>query len=178
MKKITSFLTIALIAIISFSFTACDNDSNVAYTLDGTWRGDMHVQYGNYSSTNSVIRFDNNDGLYSGTGYWVDYYGGNYWNNRNYIANRITWTVRNRNIYIRLLDEGSEVVIYDYELSSNYFTGHVEANNGNRAFFRLTKDNNYNWRDFYYNKISTSIGSISRSASTDSIQPMRKFVVK
>lgn len=179
MKKITSFLTIALIAIISLTFTACDDDSNVAYTLDGTWRGKMYVQYGGYSSTYSVIRFDNNDGLYSGTGYWIDYYDGNYWGSRNYIANRITWTVRDGNIYINLIDEGSKVVIYDYRLSSGYFTGYVDASNGNRASFRLTKDDTFNWRDdFYYNKVPTSIGSISRSADTDSIQPMRKFVVK
>lgn len=43
--------------------------------------------------------------------YWIDYYKGNYWHGNNYIANHITWTVRNRNIYITLLDEGRDVVI-------------------------------------------------------------------
>lgn len=128
----------AFIALMSISFTSCDDDSDIAYTLDGTWKGNMLVEYGNY--TYSVIRFDQNDGFYSGTGYWIDYFKGNYWHGNNYIANRITWTVRNRNIYITLLDEGSDVVIYDYALGDRKFSGYVDADNGNRAYFELYRD--------------------------------------
>lgn len=137
MKKFTTLLTMAFIALMSISLTSCDEDSDIAYTLDGTWRGNMYVQYGNVDATYSVIRFDQNDGIYSGTGYWIDYFDRNYWHGNNYIANRITWTVRNRNIYITLLDEGSDVVIYDYALGDRKFSGYVEADNGNRAYFDL-----------------------------------------
>ena len=107
MKKFTTLLTMAFIALMSISFTSCDDDSDIAYTLDGTWKGNMLVEYGNHNALYSVIRFDQNDGIYSGTGYWIDYFDRDYWHGNNYIANHITWTVRNRNIYITLLDEGS-----------------------------------------------------------------------
>lgn len=204
MKKFTTLLTMAFIALMSISFTSCDDDSDIAYTLDGTWRGNMFVEYGNYKATYSVIRFDQNDGIYSGTGYWIDYYRGNYWHGNNYIANRIRWTVRNKNIYIFLLDEGSDVVIYDYALGDRKFSGYVEADNGNRAYFELSRDfDSYNWRDDYdwgydwdyddgwgYSKQHSGLENtqiVSRGAkdsveyvkvSNDSQKPVRRFVVK
>ena len=95
MKKFTTLLTMAFIALMSISFTSCDDDSDIAYTLDGTWKGNMLVEYGNQKALYSVIRFDQNDGIYSGTGYWIDYFKGNYWHGNNYIANHITWTASN-----------------------------------------------------------------------------------
>lgn len=74
MKKFTTLLTMAFIALMSISFTSCDDDSDIAYTLDGTWKGNMLVEYGNHNALYSVIRFDQNDGIYSGTGYWIDYF--------------------------------------------------------------------------------------------------------
>lgn len=86
MKKFTTLLTMAFIALMSISFTSCDDDSDIAYTLDGTWKGNMLVEYGNHNALYSVIRFDQNDGIYSGTGYWIDYFDRNYWHGNNYIA--------------------------------------------------------------------------------------------
>ena len=192
MKKFTTLLTMAFIALMSISLTSCDEDSDIAYTLDGTWRGNMYVQYGNVDATYSVIRFDQNDGIYSGTGYWIDYFDRNYWHGNNYIANRIIWTVRNRNIYITLLDENSNVVIYDYALGDRKFSGYVEANNGNRAYFELSRDS-YNWRDDYdwgYSKQYSGLENtqiVSRGAkdsveyvkvADDNQKPVRRFVVK
>ena len=192
MKKFTTLLTMAFIALMSISLTSCDEDSDIAYTLDGTWRGNMYVQYGNVDATYSVIRFDQNDGIYSGTGYWIDYYQEDYWHGNNYIANRIRWTVRNRNIYITLLDENSDVVIYDYALGDRKFSGYVEADNGNRAYFELSRDS-YNWRDDYdggYSKQHSGLENaqiVSRGAkdsveyvkvADDNQKPVRRFVVK
>ena len=192
MKKFTTLLTMAFIALMSISLTSCDEDSDIAYTLDGTWRGNMYVQYGNVDATYSVIRFDQNDGIYSGTGYWIDYFDRNYWHGNNYIANRITWTVRNRNIYITLLDENSNVVIYDYALGDRKFSGYVEADNGNRAYFELSRDS-YNWRDDYdwgYSKQYSGLENtqiVSRGVkdsveyvkvADDNQKPVRRFVVK
>ena len=192
MKKFTTLLTMAFIALMSISLTSCDEDSDIAYTLDGTWRGNMYVQYGNVDATYSVIRFDQNDGIYSCTGYWIDYFDRNYWHGNNYIANRIIWTVRNRNIYITLLDENSDVVIYDYALGDRKFSGYVEADNGNRAYFELSRDS-YNWRDDYdwgYSKQYSGLENtqiVSRGAkdsveyvkvADDNQKPVRRFVVK
>lgn len=58
MKKFTTLLTMAFIALMSISFTSCDDDSDIAYTLDGTWEGNMLVEYGNHNALYSVIRFD------------------------------------------------------------------------------------------------------------------------
>ena len=65
MKKFTTLLTMAFIALMSISFTSCDDDSDIAYTLDGTWNGNMSVEYGNYDAVYSVIHFDQTDGIYS-----------------------------------------------------------------------------------------------------------------
>ena len=192
MKKFTTLLTMAFIALMSISFTSCDDDSDIAYTLDGTWKGNMLVEYDNHKALYSVIRFDQNDGIYSGTGYWIDYFKGYNLHGNDYIANRIAWTVRNRNIYITLLDENSNVVIYDYALGDRKFSGYVEADNGNRAYFELSRDS-YNWRDDYdwgYSKQYSGLENtqiVSRGAkdsveyvkvADDNQKPVRRFVVK
>lgn len=56
MKKFTTLLTMAFIALMSISFTSCDDDSDIAYTLDGTWKGNMLVEYGNYYLFGNPIR--------------------------------------------------------------------------------------------------------------------------
>lgn len=171
MKKISSILMIAVMAIISLSFTSCDKDSDIAYTLDGTWKGDMYIWYGNYESSYSIIEFDQNDGWYSGTGYWTDFYDGNYWGTNNYRPSRkFSWTVRNSNIYINFYDGSSSITIYNYTITDNYFRGTMDAANGNRVTFNLSKyGSSYNWNDYYYNETNTSIGSVT--SSTDSIKP-------
>ena len=50
MKKLKTLLTLAMVALMSLSFTSCDEDANTAYYLDGTWRGNMYVN----SSYNGV----------------------------------------------------------------------------------------------------------------------------
>lgn len=171
MKKITALLTVALMTVVCLTFTACNKDSNIAYTLDGTWKGDMYIWYGEYESSYSIIEFNQNDGFYSGTGYWTDFYDSNYWGSYNYRPTRkFSWTVNNGNIYISFYDGSSSITIYDYSISDNYFRGTMNAANGNKVTFSLSKygRSNYNWNDYYYNdKANTSIGSVS----SDSIKP-------
>ena len=180
MKKLTNLLTMALIALMSFALTSCDEDADIASTLDGTWKGNMYAEYQDYDAIYSVISFDQ-ETLYSGTGYWIDYYQGYYWGGNNYIANNIRWTVENGNIHIRLIEEGRDVIIYDYSLNDRRFSGVVEVKRtGKRAAFQLTRDSyNYNWRDFDwgYSKIGNSAvvdGVPSRSASSDSLNVAAK----
>ena len=121
---------------------------------------------------------------------------------RHYFLSR-TEVVRNRNIYITLLDEGSDVVIYDYALGDRKFSGYVDADNGNRAYFELYRDSySYNWRDYDwgydwdyddgwgYSKQHSGLENtqiVSRGAkdsveyvkvADDNQKPVRRFVVK
>ena len=43
MKKISTLITAMLAVLLSFTFTSCDEDSDIAYTLEGTWKGNMYV---------------------------------------------------------------------------------------------------------------------------------------
>ena len=102
MKRIHTLLTMVAIAMLSFTFTSCDEDEYIADTLWGTWKGNMYVtSYWNnryYDASYSEITFDRDPSTYSsGRGYWVDYYSNAPW---DYIANHIRWTVRNRNILV------------------------------------------------------------------------------
>lgn len=151
MKKLKTLLTLAMVALMSLSFTSCDEDANTAYYLDGTWRGNMYVNSSyngvTYTSTYSVITF--NAGYDSGNGYWVDYYNNGHYGNRNYVANHIYWKVRDGNIYIHFVEEGNDVVIYNYGLNDRYFSGEVDAGHS-VASFRLTKDYYDDWSDLDY----------------------------
>ncbi len=170
MKKLTSFLTVALMTIVCLSFTSCDKDADRAYTLDGVWKGNMYIWYGDYESTYSIIEFDQESITANyGTGRWIDYYDTNYWSGHNYTpSRRFEWSVRNGNIYISFYDGSSNITIYNYTLSDNYFSGTMDAANGNRVTFSLSKYGNaYNWNDYSYDKTPASMGA----ASTDSIKP-------
>lgn len=189
MKKFKTLLAMALIAMISLSFTSCDKDAEIAYNLDGgTWRGTMYTYYGGYEATSSVIHFNQNDGWRSGDGYWIDYFSNYYWHNNNYIANHISWTVNNGNINIYLEEEGIRVVIYNYVLTDSRFSGVIELSNGERKDFSLYRDNyGYNWNNYYwgYSKQSAGLDSlhITSRAAADSVnsyieRPVRTFAVK
>lgn len=77
MKKITSLLAVMAMAVLSLTMTSCDEDVYVADTLEGVWRGNMHVvsEWNGqvYTAYETEIAFDSNPYEYSsGTGYWID----------------------------------------------------------------------------------------------------------
>lgn len=158
MKKITTLMTLALLAVLSLSFTSCDDDDAIAYTLEGTWRGDMYVSSEcngrTYDATYSEICFLRDPYRYSsGTGYWVDHYSNSGWG-RNYVASHIDWRVYNGCIEVVFLDEyvdGLNPIIYieDYRLSDSYFEGTI-YDGYNRVDFRLYHVSSPNWNDYYY----------------------------
>ena len=41
MKKYFSIATMVLAALMSMTIVSCDDDDDIAYTLEGTWEGDM-----------------------------------------------------------------------------------------------------------------------------------------
>nr|WP_296088049.1 hepatitis A virus cellular receptor 1 [uncultured Prevotella sp.] len=150
MKKFTSFLTVALMALMSLTFTSCDEDADIAYTLDGTWSGYMNtsVSYNNrkYYSSTADITF--NAGYDSGDGYWLDTYSNAPW---DYVANRITWQVRNGMIYIYFRDTREDAVIRNYHLDDRYFYGEIEFNSTNAWIeFKFVKTSSPNWNRYYW----------------------------
>lgn len=92
MKKITYYFSMIFMAVMMLSLTSCDEDAEIAYALNGTWKGIMQTQLDYegryYQSNKSEVTF--NSGYDSGDGYWIDYYSNAPW---DYVANRITWRV-------------------------------------------------------------------------------------
>ena len=71
----------ALVAMMALTLTSCDEDYDIAYTLEGTWRGNMYVSsvYDGYTydATYTELCFVQDPYRYSsGTGYWIDHYAG------------------------------------------------------------------------------------------------------
>lgn len=144
-----------LLAVLSMSFVSCewDDDDEIAYTLEGTWRGKMYMSEEwngeEYDATYSEICFLRDPYRYSsGTGYWVDYYD-NYGWGRNYVANHIEWTVNDRTITVYFVEEGTTLWIDNFRLSDNYFSG-VIHDGDTRVDFRLQHMSSPNWDNYYW----------------------------
>jgi hypothetical protein len=144
MKKLYTMLAMMLMAL---AFASCETDEDIAYTLEGTWKGNMHInsewdgRY--YNTTYSEITFLKDPYSYSsGTGYWVDYYSGAPW---DYVANHIEWTVKYGDIEIYFVEEGTTMIIRNYHLYRGRFTGTI-YDSGNVVDFDLyqTTHPNYN----------------------------------
>ena len=43
MKKLMSIISMLLLALTATTLVSCDDDSDIAMTLEGTWQGDMKV---------------------------------------------------------------------------------------------------------------------------------------
>lgn len=187
MKRIHTLLTMVAIAMLSFTFTSCDEDEYIADTLWGTWKGNMYVtSYWNnryYDANYSEISFDKDPDRYSsGTGYWVDYYSNAPW---DYLANHIRWTVRNSSIWVYFIEDDYEVEIFDYELSYNYFDGYIYTSNNKEVEFHLTKTSSPNWNRYHYGwdywngyYAKESSFEPTRASSADIEKPKRMFRVK
>lgn len=133
MKKFYTNIAVALMAVLTMTaFTSCDEDSDIAYDLDGIWQGTIIGDYysDRYGTTrtdyDTEIRFYQN-GVFSrsGTGYEID---------RESWSGRISefdfdWTVNNGRIYIAYSD-GYKIVIRDWETyymgSTMRFRGYFE----------------------------------------------------
>ena len=108
MKKWIYNIGWVMMAFVTLSLTSCDDDADIARTLEGTWEGNMYAgtdYHGNYyKALYSQVCFLRDPYTYSsGSGYWVDYYDNNYWGNYNYVASHIEFTVRNRVINIMVI---------------------------------------------------------------------------
>ena len=141
MKKIydyTRFMLMALVTMVTFS--SCDEDSDIAYDLDGAWSGTVvgdyyyyrcGKEYVTYQDWDTYIEFKQDSPFAtSGEGYEYD-------ENRRtgqWSETYFDWQVRNGKIYISY-DDGTDVVIRDYEVyqirNVMRFRGYFEDYRGN-----------------------------------------------
>ena len=149
MKKLyTTLMVLLLAAVVPTLFVSCDwdDDDEIAYTLEGTWRGDMEV-YSSwngriYDATRTEITFLRDPYTYSsGDGYWVDFYSGAPW---DYVANHITWRVDFGDIVVWFREEGTTVRIRDYRLNNDHFRGWLQDGE-NDVKFDLIHISSPNW---------------------------------
>lgn len=153
MKKIYSLLFALLVMATGAGiFYSCEwwtEDDEIVYNLEGTWGGEMYFAsyydgnyyYSNYTKLEFIQRAYNR-----GEGYWVDYYSQAPW---DYVANHITWEVRNGVIYIRLLEDNYYVEIRDYDIDRHNFSGYVYYEGENRHF-DLYHTSSPNWNNYDY----------------------------
>lgn len=150
MRRFRTLLGLALVALMSLAFTSCDEDADIAYTLDGSWSGYMEnvIDWQGHSYMSNTAEVTFNSGYDSGDGYWLDEYSSAPW---DYVANRIRWKVRNGMIYISFLDTREEAVIRNYHLDDRYFYGEIEFNSTNAWIkFKLVKTSSPNWNRYYW----------------------------
>jgi hypothetical protein len=164
MKKLYTLLMMAMMGVMAVSLTSCD-DEQIAYTLEGTWRGSMHIEdWNGVSYVESEITFLKDPYRYSeGSGLWVDYYYGG-----RYVPTHFNWRVDYGDIRIYFVEDDAEVLIRRYSLNNNYFSG--EFYDGNKTVsFNLQNvarryERDYRWDSYY---------GWTRSADGDSITVSR-----
>ncbi|MBR6275482.1 MAG: hepatitis A virus cellular receptor 1 [Prevotella sp.] len=183
MKKIHTLMMTALMAVMTISLTACDEDVLIAETLEGTWAGTMYVYTSyhdtRYYATSTEITFEGDPFRWTrGTGYWVDYYSNAPW---DYVANHIEWKVNNRNIEVYFVEDRTTMVIRDYHLNDNSFTGYI-ADGENDVEFRLRHISSPNWNRYdrwgydgwngYWSRETRGISTDSTTVTSE--RPIRK----
>lgn len=184
MKKIYTLLMMAMMATATCTLTSCDEDIDIANSLEGTWSGTMFVytdyRDSRYYATSTEITFEGAPFRWTrGTGYWIDHYSGAPW---DYVANHIDWRVNNRDIEIYFREDHTTMVICDYRLSDNYFTGYIN-DNGTDVEFRLRHVYSPNWDRYdrwgydgwnsYRSRETRSAAADSTATFTDADRPVR-----
>lgn len=127
------------------------NDTKYRYSLEGTWKGNMYMNtnYNGYTyyATVTEITFLRDPYRYSsGDGYWMDDYSRAPW---DYLAFHIRWTVNNGRIKIYIIEEDTELEIYNYTRIDKRFIGHI-ATNGNDVEFSLNYVSSPNWSNYIW----------------------------
>lgn len=153
MKKLYTTLMIAMMGLMTLSFTSCETDEEIAYTMEGTWRGNMQIEdWDGASYIDSEITFLKDPYTYSeGTGLWVDYYSGAPW---DYVPTHIEWYVKYGTIYIYFVEDDASVEIRHYNLTANHFSGEFYDGYKTVTFnLRNTSrryEGDYNWSGNHY----------------------------
>lgn len=178
-----------LLALTATTLVSCDDDSDIAATLEGTWQGKMELrteyqdQY--YQVISSEICFLQDPYSYSsGTGYWIDYYQNSPWRN-NQVANHIKWTVSNGVINVYFVEEDTSLDIRNYSLYDGFFKGTIYYRD-QVVNFRLRQVSSPNWNsyidwgydyddDYYYDGYAKKNVAGTRAQEDSTEKPVRHF---
>jgi len=189
MKKLMSIFSMLLLALTATTLVSCDDDSDIAATLEGTWKGKMELsteyqgQY--YQVISSEICFLQDPYSYSsGTGYWIDYYQNSPWRN-NQVANHIKWTVSNGVINVYFEEEGTSLEIRNYSLYDGFFKGTIYYRD-QVVNFCLRQVSSPNWNsytdwgydyddDYYYDGYAKKNVAGTRAQEDSTEKPVRHF---
>lgn len=179
MKKISTLMTMLLMAVMTLSMSSCSEDQEIGMTLEGTWEGYTHAYHAYngklYQSTRTILTFGTDAFRYTrGSGYWVDYYSTSPWG-RNYIANRINWRVEGGVIKIHFVQDNYDIEIHDYRLYDDHFVGTIYTKDSD-VDFSLYRTRDYDWDGFeygYYYGKETRAGN-----DTTAIEAPRRMFIK
>ncbi len=183
MKKILSLLSVVIIALCTF--TSCDEDLIDSTRLKGTWEGYMDTYYDingrKQKTTYTEIQFFKDAGDKHGDGYWIDHFSKR---RGDYYYSRIYWRVENQNIYIDFKDSHTSIVINNYHLDNNHFTGWFQDDHHTHTDFDLVKtredydyyDDEYGYGDGYYDYWGNSKATRSSDNSENVEIPVRRFI--
>lgn len=161
-----------------------DSDYIKSVTLKGTWEGYMDTYYNingrTQKATYTEIQFFKDAGDKHGYGYWIDHFSRRA---GDYYYSRIYWEVRDHNIYIDFKDSQTSIVIHDYKLNGNHFTGWFNDDYHTHTEFDLVKtrddydsyDYEYGYGDGYYEYWGYS--KATRSSGDSNVEiPVRRFI--
>ena len=151
-------------AMMMLSFTSCEEDEAIAYTLEGTWEGRINAYTRTYngeaySPSLVTVTFYKDDNYWSmGDGYWMETYEGSYWGRGGYFRSRITWNVTGGDINITFVDDDyHRIKIKDYHLNDNRFTGYFPEGRSDVEFtlYHVAGPNwssysTWGWDNYYY----------------------------
>jgi hypothetical protein len=165
MKKIYTTIAIAMMAVVTLSFTSCRNSDEMAASyIDGFWEGDLTTSF--YSQTGNAyiytqIEFVRNN-RYGGTGTERDYY-----NRYQYRDSYFRWTVENEYIIIRY-EDGTQIYAYfngpRHDIDGDVMQGVFRSSRNGRALAEFTLHRiNYWYEDWY----SSSWWSKQHKMTTD-----------
>jgi hypothetical protein len=137
MKRLTTLLTMVLAAIVTLTFTSCEQDDDFAISsnLEGIWQGSLGQYYdsfygSDYGYLETEFRFANySDNSTSGEGVQIDY-DPDAWS--QYKEYPFRWNVAYGNIYLHY-EDGTEMVLRDYSMSGSRLRGTLELQSGEFA---------------------------------------------
>jgi hypothetical protein len=180
MKKLISILIVLVMGLGTISLSSCD-DEMTAYTLEGTWRGDMYTGYYydgvEYWSSETELEFLTDPlSNTSGYGYWIDYYNDPH-SPYSYYYSHINWQVRYGVIYIQFVDEPgyyNEIAIKDYGLRNDHFYGIIPYSDGTYDSFDLVHISSPHWGRYDYGWRTRAVGPDGTTRAADSAEkPVR-----
>ena len=151
MKKIYTTIAIAMMAVVTLSFTSCRNSDEMAASyIDGFWEGDLTTSF--YSQTGNAyiytqIEFVRNN-RYGGTGTERDYY-----NRYQYRDSYFRWTVENEYIIIRY-EDGTQIYAYfngpRHDIDGDVMQGVFRSSRNGRALAEFTLHRISYWYGDWY----------------------------